>query len=301
MASTVPDKLRTDAMTRISPGKTPASGGTLPPNQVDLDTLASASARRGRTRRRRRNVLIHLAQVGVVAAAFGVWQLLAVTDSIDQTFYSRPSAVFSFLWRERELFLRNTEATFEATFVGFALGSLLGIAAGLILARFRALDRILDPTLMAINSLPRIALVPLFLLWLGITFKAKVAQAVTLDFFILLISARLGIREVEPDLVLQGRLMHGSNYQIYRHILLPAALPTIAGGLRLGVTYALLGVIASEMIASRDGLGQQVTTYGQTLQSAGVFATLIILAVIASVLLILVKRIEGFVQRHHQD
>jgi NitT/TauT family transport system permease protein len=279
----------------------PVAVGHTTETSLDMESLAAASAMRSRARRRRRNLLVHVCQVLVVAAAFGLWQLLAELNVLDDTFYSRPSEVFKFLWDQRDLFLSNTEATFEATFVGFALGSALGITAGLILARFRTLDRILDPPLMALNSLPRIALVPMFLLWLGITFQAKVAQAVTLDFFILLISTRTGIREVDPDLVLEGRLLHGSNYQIYRHILLPAALPTIASGMRLGVTYALLGVIASEMIASRNGLGQQITTYGQTLQSAGVFATLIILAVIASILLVLVKRLEAIVQRHHQD
>jgi NitT/TauT family transport system permease protein len=266
---------------------------------VDVDELAEAGARRVVVRRRRSRVLVLISQVVLAVAVIALWQIASTRKWINPLFYSRPSAIWTFLVDERSLFMHNAYATFRATVVGLVLGGVAGIIVGLVLARAQFLNRVLDPFLMALNSLPRIALVPLFLLWFGITFEAKVANAVTLVFFILLINTRAGIIAIDKDLVLEGRLLHGSSSQIYRKIFLPAALPAIASGLRLGVTYALLGVIASEMVASRDGLGQQVTLYGQTLRSDGVFATLLVLALIATVLLALVKRLEAFVKHTH--
>jgi NitT/TauT family transport system permease protein len=279
--------------------KDPAPPTEVPGASSILADRMAASSRRLVRRRHRQRLLVGCAQLVVLVAVLALWETASRRGWIDPTFYSRPSDIGRFLVDERSLFVENAIATFHATAIGFAIGSLGGIAVGLLLARFDILNRTFDPYLMALNSLPRIALVPLFLLWFGITFEAKVANAISLVFFILLINTRTGLRGVDPDLVLEGRLLHGSPVQVYRKILLPAALPSIASGLRLGVTYALLGVIASEMVASRDGLGQQVTLYGQTLRPEGVFATLLVLAVIASVLIAVVKRVEARVMTTH--
>jgi NitT/TauT family transport system permease protein len=260
-------------------------------NSIDLAaTRASARARR---RRQRYFALVRVGQIALFVAFLGLWQLASQQNWVDNLFFSRPDEIWKIFATNWSRFAQNASATFQAVVVGFVVASLTGILAGLALAHFRTLDRILDPWLTALNSLPRIALVPLFLLWFGISFQAKVWQASSLVFFILLINTRAGVATVDPDLVLQGKLLHGSPRQIYLHIVVPGALPAIFSGLRLGVAYALLGVIASEMVASREGLGQQITAYGQTLQSAGVFATLAVLAIISAVLTTAVKIAES--------
>jgi NitT/TauT family transport system permease protein len=267
----------------------------------DIGQIVQESVQNYRKRQRRERWQVHLGQVAIAVIVLGAWQLAAHEHWINSIFYSSPSSVASFLVDNWNALFTNAIATFEATLLGFALGSIAGILVGLMLARWQRANRIVDPYLMALNSLPRIALVPLFLLWFGITFQAKVIQAITLVFFILLINTRVGILAVDPDLVLEGRLLHGKPRLIYMRILVPGALPTIASGLRLGVTYALLGVIASEMVASRNGLGQLITEYGQNLNSAGVFAALFLLAAIATALIALVRRGEMYIQKRHID
>lgn len=260
---------------------------------VGVDLAATQASAQARRQRRRYDALVRVGQVALLVAFLGVWQLASQQKWVDDIFFSRPDQIWTIFISNWPRFAQNTLATFEAVVVGFVLASVAGILAGLLLARFRSLDSILDPWLTALNSLPRIALVPLFLLWFGISFQAKVWQASALVFFILLINTRAGVATVDPDLVLEGKLLHGSPRQIYLHIVVPGALPAIFSGLRLGVAYALLGVIASEMVASREGLGQQITAYGQTLQSAGVFATLAVLAIISAVLTTAVKFAES--------
>jgi NitT/TauT family transport system permease protein len=292
-----------ETVTRVPVATT---GGTPAPSQgpdgvEDIERIVKASVRNFRKRQRRERWQVHLGQVAIAVIVLGAWQLAAHEHWINNVFYSSPSSVASFLVDNWSTLFTNAVATFEATLLGFVLGSIAGILVGLMLAHWRRANRIVDPYLMALNSLPRIALVPLFLLWFGITFEAKVIQAITLVFFILLINTRVGILAVDPDLVLEGRLLHGKPRLIYMRILLPGALPTIASGLRLGVTYALLGVIASEMVASRNGLGQLITEYGQNLNSAGVFAALFLLAAIATALIAVVRRGETYIQKRHVD
>ncbi len=267
--------------------------GRVASGEEAIEQAAMRTSVEARRRRRRYALLVRAAQVAVLVVFLALWEISSIQKWTSDLFFSRPDAIWADFVGNLPRFLSNALATFEAAVAGFVLASLAGILAGLLLARFRTLDRVVDPWLTALNSLPRIALVPLFLLWFGITFQAKVWQASSLVFFILLVNTRSGVATVDPDLVLEGRLLHGSPRQIYLHIVIPGALPAIFSGLRLGVAYAILGVIASEMVASREGLGQQITAYGQSLQSAGVFATLAVLAVISAVLATAVKVAES--------
>jgi NitT/TauT family transport system permease protein len=233
---------------------------------------------------RRRQAVIVITRVGIVAAALGLWELLSRAQWLDTLFFSRPTLIWPFFSSQPQQFISNAFFTLQAVAAGFTLSAVCGITVGILLARFRGLAEVVQPIQVFLNSLPRIALVPLFILWFGISYQAKVATAFSLVFFIVLLNTQVGLATVDRELLLVTKLLGGNPRQVYFKVALPAAVPAIFGGLRLGVTYSLLGVVASEMVASRNGLGQLITLYGQNLEAGGVFATLAVMGALAAVI-----------------
>jgi len=237
-----------------------------------------------RRRRRQRTTMVRVLQVASVVAFLAVWQLLAGAGLLNKLFFSQPSDIAAFIGGNFGYLLHNTGVTLRATVTGFVIGSAAGVLTALVMARFRTLDRVLQPWISVLMSLPRIALAPLFLLWFGITETSKVALAVSLVYFMVLVSTLAGTKILDSDLKSMAGVYGANNVQMFGKIIIPGAVPGIFAGLRLGVVTSVLGVIASEMVASSDGLGQIIVLYGQNLESAGVFAVLVFLAVVTSVL-----------------
>jgi NitT/TauT family transport system permease protein len=152
---------------------------------------------------------------------------------------------------------------------------------------------VLDVFIVPLNSMPRIALAPLFVIWFGITTTAKVALAVTIVFFVLLINAKAAVKSLDRDIVLMARVTGYRGWPMILKVVLPASVPAVFAGLRLCITYALLGVVASEMIAARSGIGLDVVQFTNTFNVAGLFAVLIELALLAT----LVDTLFGFAER----
>jgi NitT/TauT family transport system permease protein len=147
---------------------------------------------------------------------------------------------------------------------------------------FPRVDLLFDPYVDALNSMPRIAFAPIFILAFGIGPTAKIALAFTLVVFILLMNARSGVKSVDPDILQMATVQNGSRRQLLMKVVLPSSVPAIFAGLRLGLIYALLAVVASEMIASRDGLGQLITKSSAIFQLEYVYAVVLMLALIAA-------------------
>lgn len=267
-------------MAAISPSVRPYVAAIDPGLASDMERSSVLFRRR----RRQRTTMVRLLQVASVVAFLGLWQILAGAGLLNKLFFSRPSDIAAFIGGNFGYLLRNTGVTLRATVTGFVIGSAAGVLTALAMARFRTLDRVLQPWISVLMSLPRIALAPLFLLWFGITETSKVALAVSLVYFMVLVSTLAGTKTLDSDLKSMASVYGANNVQMFGKIIIPGAVPGIFAGLRLGVVTSLLGVIASEMVASSDGLGQIIVLYGQNLESAGVFAVLVFLAVVTSVL-----------------
>jgi len=270
------------------PPSNPAKGDAAPAEAEaamsvpELPAPPKAARRRGRWSRS----WINVGRMLLFVIFIGAWQLAAKSGLVDPYFVSTPTAVARFLgdYSTSGKLWVNLSVTLRETLLGFVAGSAGGILVGLLLARFPVVDALLDPFLTVINSLPRVALAPLFLLWFGLGMVSKVILAISLVFFILVINTRVGVRNVDPDLVTVGKLLGAREHQLFRSVILPAALPSILAGLRLGVIYSLLGTVVGEMIAAEAGIGQQLTYFSGTFQTAGVIAMLLILACIAALL-----------------
>lgn len=217
-----------------------------------------------------------------LAVLLGVWEWAAWSGLLDPTFFGRPAGILTFLWSN---FVTGTTLWVElgwstmSTLIAFVLGSVAALLTGLVFVIFPRLERFLDPYFSALNALPRIALAPLFILWFGLGIGSKIAMGFTLTFFIVLSSTVAGMRGINQDHVILTDTLGASPRQKFFLVTLPGAVPVIFSGLRLGLIYALLGVIAGEILAAEHGLGQQLAYFASTFNMNGVMALLVVLAV----------------------
>jgi NitT/TauT family transport system permease protein len=257
--------------------------------QTPETTTTEPEVRTRRARSRSRSGmpawLKHLAQVAVVVVALGLWEIASRQEWIDPLLFGRPSGIWDALWDylPSERGITSMKATGQAVLLAFIIGSILGTVAGLLLGIIPALDDIFGPFLVPLNSIPRIALAPLFIAWFGLTTQAKVVLAVTIVFFILAENARSAVKSVDHDLMTMARVTGLGRTSLLRKVVLPSAVPTLFAGLRLTFTYSLLGVIASEMIAAPNGLGQDLVFFSSSYQPNSVFAILVLLMFVAMV------------------
>jgi NitT/TauT family transport system permease protein len=181
----------------------------------------------------------------------------------------------------------------QAALLGLALGGIVGVILGLLLGAYPRVAAVIDPLLMGLNSLPRVALAPLFIIWFGIGLPSKVVLAFSLVVFPVIINAYQGVRGVDRDLVDVLRTMQASPWQIARLVTIPSTLPWIAAGLRIGLGMSLIGAVVGELVGSSRGVGYYVESAAANFDTTGVFAGLVILMVLTIALSELMKLAEA--------
>jgi len=269
-------------------------------------TLASDASRTSATARGARRtpwvhsrVNVYIARLITVVVLCLIWEWLAYAGYADERFVGRPSAILASFFKlltTRSLWSHAT-STIAATLLAFSVGSALGIAAGLALAAWPVVDEVVDPIVTALNSIPRVALAPLFILWFGIGIESKAFAGFSLVFFILLITTRAGLKNADPDLLTIARTLCSTRLQTFLKVVVPISVPSIFSGLQLAVIYSLLGVVVAEMIASQAGLGVIVSQYAQTFAINDTFAVLIVLGILSWLLATAVRVVESRVLR----
>lgn len=225
-----------------------------------------------------------------------IWEGMSRSGLINPLFIGNPIGILDFLFRGlfgSQQMLVHLAATLTGTLAAFVLGSVAGILTGLLFVTYPLIERFLDPILAGLNALPRIALAPLFLLWFGLGIASKIALGFSLTYFIVLSSTVAGARSVNTDHLTLARTLGATSTQVFRRITLPSAVPTVFAGLRLGLIYALLGVIGGEIVAAQRGLGQLITFLAGTFQINGVFAVLLLLSLLGTGLTWLMSAAEN--------
>jgi NitT/TauT family transport system permease protein len=245
----------------------------------------------------RRQVVI--ARTALCVGALLAWQVAVSVGLIDPFWISSPSLVAVEMWRllaSGEL-LTDVWMTVSEALIAFVVSSVLGVLSGLLLARSPFWDDVMAPIIVALNSLPRIALAPLIILWFGVGITAKVVTAFTLVYFILLVNTLGGAKNVDNDIMTIAQLMGASKRDLLWKITLPSALPWIFAALSIALTYSLLGVIVAEILASNQGLGYLIASSAGNFNTAGVFAALVVLAAIAWAFSTAMRKLEGWLLR----
>ena len=230
-----------------------------------------------------------------VAAFLVIWELCASRGMLDPTFFGRPSGIGAYLIKgfvtERKLWL-ELGYTLLAAGISFVGGSLSAVALGLVFMVLPRFHRAAEPYLTLLNAMPRIALAPLFLLWFGLGIGSKIAVGMSLTFFIVLAATVAGIRGVNSDHLILSKALGATPSQVFIKVTLPSAVPVIFAGLRLGLIFALLGVVGAELLAAEHGLGQTLAYLQSTFSTDGVMALLLLLALIGLSITTLMNRIE---------
>lgn len=219
------------------------------------------------------------------AALLGAWQLLS--PPLDMEFFiSTPSEIGS-IWFETlvdgSLLFHAGITSLEAG-LGFLLGGFLGMTLGLLLGRSQFLADLLGPFITGFYSLPKVALAPLFIIWFGIGLEMKVILTAAIVFFIVFLNTFTGVREVSSELVAILRLMGAKERHLLTKVVIPSAIVWVFTGLRLSVPYALIGAVVGEIIASNRGLGYLVAHAAGQFDTAGTFAALLSIVILALVL-----------------
>lgn len=270
---------------------TSAMGGRAPATDADFDT-------RYRRKQRTHRLVVVVVRILIVLALLGAWQGLS-GPVIDPFWVSSPLAIGERLleWTRDGTLASNARATLLAMAIGLALGSIAGIATGFLLGRIRFLGDVLNPFIVALNSLPKLALAPLFILWFGIGLQAKVVMTALVCFFLVFYNTFAGARDADSELLGVVTVLGANGRQRLTKVILPHTMSWILTGMRLAVPYSLLGAVVSEITASNEGLGHLLKTSANTFDTAGTFAAIAVLVVVALLLNIAVTRAESLSSR----
>ncbi len=227
------------------------------------------------------------------------WELAVRFGNIPEIFLPRPSIVVVALYdlfAAKQLFY-DLAITLFRIFSGFLLAAVIGIALGLLMGMSRRVYAVADIFVAALYPVPKIALLPLLVIWLGTGNAFQIALSALGCIFPILINTIIGVRQCDEGLVLAARDLGASKVQIQRKVVLPAAVPAIFGGLRLALGISIILVVAAEMQTARYGLGAKLQLAGQVLETGQVFAILLLLAVIGILLTKAQDRIGNIVDR----
>jgi NitT/TauT family transport system permease protein len=237
-----------------------------------------------RLRRRRR--WVSLARTAIFVALVVWWEAAARLNWVNPFIFSYPSQVVTVLVRmglDGSLW-RHIAWTVSETAIGFTAGTLLGTLIAIALWWSGTLSRILDPYLVVLNSIPKVALGPLFIVWLGTRMSAIVAMALAISVIVTVMMVFTGFQEVDPDKIKLLRTFGATRGQILRLVVLPASVPVIVSALKVSVGQSLVGVIMGEFLVSQAGLGYLIVYGGQMWKMSLIMASLALLCLISMVL-----------------
>jgi ABC-type nitrate/sulfonate/bicarbonate transport system permease component len=241
----------------------------------------------------------------VVQAAFllvliVLWYLATTRWRVSPLLLPSPTAVAYDFWDiiKTGEFIGDLRVTLTELAWAFAIAATLGVIAGYIISRTHYRIRVFEPLFASIYSIPIILFLPLYILFFGLGPASKIALGATIGFFPIALNTIAGFGYVDKVLVTAARSMGASDYQLFRYVLLPAALPIVVTGMRMGFTVALLSIIGSETIASLAGLGHRIVHLAESMEMARMFAYIAFVVAIAAILNMAVSALEARGRRY---
>ncbi|HEX7919875.1 MAG TPA: ABC transporter permease [Bradyrhizobium sp.] len=227
-----------------------------------------------------------LLSVALLVAALGAWELAVRLLGIPSFVLPPPSAVAAGLWRgfSSGLYLQHIAVTLFEVLLGFALGCSLGFVLGVAVALNRHVAYFLYPYIVMFLSMPKVALAPLIVLWFGLGMTSKIVTAALVSFFPLMVNTIAGLNAADGDRVDLIRSLGGTERQIFTMLRLPTALPMVIAGLEIAITLSLIGTVVAEFLGAEQGLGMLMQSMNFSMDIAGSFSVLIVLAIVGLVL-----------------
>lgn len=219
----------------------------------------------------------------VLATTFAlllIWEICVRIFHVRNFLLPAPSRVIAQFFVEPVYLLKESLDTMVTTLMGFVLAVILGVGAAIGIVYSRFLDRTLYALLVALNAVPKVALAPLFVIWLGTESAPKIAIAVLIAIFPILIDTVLGLKSTDPDMLAMARVNQASRAMVLWKLRFPYALPSIFAGMKVGISFALVGTIVGEFVAGSSGLGHVILVAQGSFDTPTVFVALVLLCIL---------------------
>jgi NitT/TauT family transport system permease protein len=247
---------------------------------------------------KRRKALILGLRLLVLVLVLGGWEVSARMQWIDPFFYSMPSMI----WNQIVEWMRDGTSqgplwqqvlvTLEETVIGFLIGSIAGVICGIVLGRNKLLSDVFSIYIQIANSIPRVVLGSVFVIALGLGMASKVALAVVMVFFVVFANAFQGVREADKYMIANAQILGASPRQVTMSVVIPSAMSWILASLHVSFGFALVGAVVGEFLGAKEGIGLLISTAQGAFNASGVFAAMIVLAVVALGADFLLTRLE---------
>jgi NitT/TauT family transport system permease protein len=258
---------------------------TLPASLSDEALQRESELAHARIRRRRLSIIA--LRLAVLAVALGGWELAAGQKWIDPFFYSQPSLIGAQIveWlrdgTSQGPLWQQVAVTLEETVIGFLIGSVAGVVCGILLGRNKLLSDVFSLYIQIANSIPRVVLGSVFVIALGLGMASKVALAVVMVFFVVFGNAFQGVREADKYMIANAQILGASRRQLTTAVVVPSAMSWILASLHVSFGFALVGAVVGEFLGAKQGIGLLISTAQGAFNASGVFAAMIVLAVVA--------------------
>lgn len=226
------------------------------------------------------------------AVVLGLWEGICLLTGVRPYVFPAPSNVWKELIADPVWLAQNTAYSLGAALTGFAISAALGLVLSIGIVYSRVLDRTLFTSLVATNAIPKVAIAPLFVLWIGTGIESKILMAVLVSIFPMVVDSVVGLRSVDPGMLDLARTYRGSSLQMFWKIRFPNALPSIFAGMKVAISLALVGTIVGEFVGSNWGLGFVILQSQGQYNTPRVFAAIFVLSVLGVLLFQLVDWIE---------
>ncbi|WP_339089370.1 ABC transporter permease [Variovorax paradoxus] len=268
----------------MTPSTTP-SAAVLPSSLSDAALARESEVAQAAIRGRRRMIIA--LRLVVLVVALGGWEIAARLKWIDPFFYSMPSMIYDQLveWMrdgtsQGSLWMQ-VAVTLEETVIGFLIGSIAGVLCGIVLGRNKLLSDVFSLYIQIANSIPRVVLGSIFVIALGLGMASKVALAVVMVFFVVFGNAFQGVREADKYMIANAQILGASPRQVTMSVVIPSAMSWILASLHVSFGFALVGAVVGEFLGAKEGIGLLISTAQGAFNASGVFAAMIVLAVVA--------------------
>lgn len=247
---------------------------------------------------KKNKMLVILTQILILVGFLAIWEILANKDVIDSFITSQPSRIVkTFMNLKSNDLLMHTKVTVYETLVGFGLGTILGVAIAIILWWSKFLAKVSEPFLVVLNSLPKVALGPIIIIWAGSGTSAIITMAILISVIVTVLEMLNGYLKTDKEIIKMAKTFNCTKLQLLTKIIIPANIGTFINSLKVNIGLSLVGVISGEFLVSKAGLGYLIVYGGQVFKLDLVMTSVIILGIVAGVMYGGVLLFEKFIRK----
>lgn len=239
---------------------------------------------------KKEKIIINVFRVLILVLFLLIWEMLSKYNIINTFLFSSPSRIINTILRVD--FIKHIIITLYEVFISFMLSTFIGIFIAFIMWRFKIFSKVIDPYITIFNSLPKVALGPLFIIWVGASTNSIIVMALTISIFTTIISIYNGFISVNDNYILLLKSFGCSRLQLFRYVILPSNISNIVSTLKINISLTLIGVIMGELLVSKEGIGYLIMYGSQVFNLDLVICSIFILGVISYIMYMIIYAIE---------